>query len=206
MELSSHPHLGRVRKSGKILGIPPSLRLVIIVLLLLAVGCLLGFFSLGVILLLLFFLLNLAECLPLRHELVGLRHVICDDHIVKNGVALHLPEVESNESEVIVLVEVVIVHELRIRNLLRLPHALVGGVADPLHGPFALVLRVVDHGCFPFTIFLIIPVIGFLGLLVHDSLLLDPVLGLFVLGIVHHTIVHPITRLLILRVFDLLGS
>ena len=33
------------------------------------------------------------------------------------------------------------------------------------------------------TVFLIIPVVGFLRLLVHNSLLLDPVLGLLVLGV-----------------------
>ena len=49
------------------------------------------------------------------------------------------------------------IHELRIRDLLGLLNALVGGVADTLHCPFALVLRVVDHGCLPFTFHRIIP-------------------------------------------------
>merc|ERR1712232_633502 len=69
--------------------------IVLLLVLALLVGRLLGF-----LLLLLLALLNLAECLPLLSEAVGLRNVIRDDDVVKDGATLHLPKVKSKEAEV----------------------------------------------------------------------------------------------------------
>merc|ERR1712083_394761 len=69
--------------------------------------------------------------------------------------------------------------------------------------PIAFVSRIVLHWGLPLTIFLIIPVIGLLGLLV-DPLLISPIVWLLVLGVVHHAIVDPIRRLFVVGVRDLL--
>merc|ERR1711988_211475 len=106
---------------------------IIVIIILLGVRGCLGLLSLLVVLLLLFGLLHLTQGLPLLHECVGLGHIVCDDDVIENCVALHLPEVKSDEAKVIVLVQVVIVHILRVGNLLCFPEALVGWVGDTLH-------------------------------------------------------------------------
>merc|ERR1719447_988504 len=112
--------------------------LLVIILLLLCLLC--------IILLLLLGLLHLAQGLPLLREGVCLGLVVCDDDVVKDGATLPLPQVEADEAEIVVLVQRVIILVLRVGNLLRLPEALVGGVADTLHVPLALVRRIVLHG------------------------------------------------------------
>merc|ERR1712051_795118 len=144
----------------------------IIVILILIIFLVIVFFLLGllrIIFLLLFGRLNLTQCFPLRRKAVGLSFVIGNDDIVKNRAALHLPQVEADETEVLVLVDGVVVLVLGIRDLLRLPETLVR--------------RVVLHGRLPLSILLIVPVIGLLGLAVHHTLLLHPVVGFLVVGV-----------------------
>merc|ERR1712051_100815 len=181
--------------------------LIIIVILILIIFLVIFFFLLRllrIIFLLLFGCLNLTQCFPLRRKAVGLSFVIGNDDIVKDRAALHLPQVEADETEVIVLVDSVVILVLRIRDLLRLPETLVGRVRDPLAVPVTLVGGVVFHGPLPLSVLLIVPVVGLLGLAVHHPLLLHPVVGLLVLGVVDHGVVHPIVGLLVVGVRDLL--
>merc|ERR1719393_909543 len=146
-----------------------SLVILVVIVIILVIGRRsFGLLSLLVILLLLLGLLHLAKGLPLVQEGIGLSHVIGDDDVVKDGAALHLPE---DEAEVSILVQLIVIDILRVGNLLCLPDTLVGWVGDLLHSPLAFVLRVVNHGGFPLTILLIIPIIRLLGSGIHDSLL-----------------------------------
>merc|ERR1712187_910095 len=124
-----------------------------------------------------------AQCLPFLGKGVSLSLVICKDNIVKDRSSLDLPQVKTEEAEVGILVNGIIILILWIGNLLRFPEALVCWIRDPLHIPVALVLWIVLHGRLPFTILLIIPVIGLLGLSIHDSLLGHPVIRLLIIGI-----------------------
>merc|ERR1711874_138235 len=142
---------------------------VVLFLVLLLVVC-----FLGLVLLLFLAFLYLAQLLPLLPKAVRLSLVIGDDNVVKDRAALYLPQIESKESEIVILVHLVIVHVLRIRDLFRLPDALVCGIRDPLDIPIALVGRIVLHRRLPFTILLVIPIVRLLGIAVHDALLLYP--------------------------------
>merc|ERR1712099_136651 len=161
---------------------------------------------LRIILLLLLGFLMLAQSLPLLGESISFCNVVCDDHIIEDGSTLHLPQIESNESEICKLVQVIIVLVLRIGNLFRLPDALVCWVGNTLDVPVALVSWIVLHRCLPLTIFLIIPVVGLLGILVDDSLLIGPIVRLLVFRIFHHRIVNPIGWFLVVGIRDLLRS
>merc|ERR1712048_1495199 len=154
----------------------------VVVVVILSVGAL---SLLGVVLLLFLCRLDLVQGLPLLGELVGLSDIITQDNVVKNGAALHLPQVEAQKSEIGVRVNLVIVHILRVGDLLRLPESLVRRVRDPLNAPISLVRRVVLHGGLPLAILLVIPIIWLRRRLVHDAFLLHPVVRLLVLGIVH---------------------
>merc|ERR1719433_43383 len=50
--------------------------------------------------------------------------------------------------------------------------------------PIALVGWIVLHRGLPLTILLVIPIVGLLGLLVDDSLLVSPIIGFGVLGVI----------------------
>merc|ERR1712164_65051 len=63
-----------------------------------------GLCLLCLILLLLLCLLMFTESLPLCCKCICISDIIADDDIVKNGAALHLPEIESDEAKVIVFV------------------------------------------------------------------------------------------------------
>merc|ERR1711935_812916 len=116
-----------------------------------------GLGLLGVVLLLFLRLFDLVQGLPLLGELVGLCHIIAQDDVVENGAALHLPQVEAQKSEISERINLVIVHILRVGDLLRLPESLVRRVCDPLHAPVSLVRRVVLHGGLPLAVLLVIP-------------------------------------------------
>jgi len=115
---------------------------------------------------------------------------------------------------------------VRVGDLLGGPDALVVGVVDQRSRPLALVLRVSLHGSLPgttarglvtlgvldkrghpVTVFLVIPVLGLLGLRVRDleGLVLEPVSGLLGLGVLNleSSLLIPIGRLLGLGVGDL---
>ena len=66
-----------------------------------------------------------------------------------------------------------------------------------------LVLWVVDHGWFPFSVHLVIPVFGLGGFRVSDVFWLVPVFRLGVGRVVDHLAVVPILWLLRFRVLDL---
>merc|ERR1712228_326671 len=109
-------------------------------------GLILCFLGLFLLLLLCFF--KLAQCFPLLQEGVGLSLVVRDDDVVEDCATLHLPQVKSNEAEVVILVHGVIILVLWIRYLLGFPMALVRWVRDPLCGPLALEGWVVLHWSF----------------------------------------------------------
>merc|ERR1712226_231968 len=136
--------------------------IIVIILLLLSLIRGVGLLLLG--------LLDLAELLPLLGKGVRLSDVIGDDDVIKDGAALNLPEVEADEAEVIELVDAVVVHVLRIGDLLGLPEALVRRVGDPLHGPIALVGWIVLHRGLPLAVLFIIPVIWLLRLRINNAL------------------------------------
>merc|ERR1719458_1665839 len=140
------------------------------------------------ILLLLCSFLNLIQSLPLLCKAVCFSCIIGDNDVVKDGLCLHLPQIESNESKVRVLVHCIIIHKFRIVDLLGLPHTLV--------------LWVVLHWRLPFAILFIIPIIRLLGLSINNTLLRYPVIRFGILGIIHHRGVNPITWLLVLRICD----
>merc|ERR1711920_615134 len=157
------------------------LRLLVVVVIVIFIAALLLALALRGLLGILFFLLgllDLAQGLPLLRKGVSLRHIVRDDDVVEDRAALDLPQVEAQETEVGILVQRIVVHILRIRDLLRLPEALVCGIRDALHMPLALVLGIVDHRCLPLAILLVIPIVWLLGLAVHDALLFDPICGL----------------------------
>merc|ERR1712039_770055 len=166
---------------------------VIIIVVRLFFGLLGLFFRLlFVIFLLLACFLHLVHCLPLLSEAVCLSNIISDDDVVEDGLRLHLPQIETNESEVGVLVDSIIIHKLGIIDFLGLPHTFVLWVGDSLCLPITLVLWIVLHRCLPFTIFLIIPVIRFLCLCINNALFRHPVLWFGILRIIHHRCVDPI--------------
>merc|ERR1712061_639407 len=153
-----------------------------------------------IVLLFLLGFLMLAQSLPLLGEGVSFCNVVCDDHVVEDGPALHLPQIEADESEIGILVQIVIVLVLRIGDLFRLPDTLVCRVGNALHMPIAFVSGIVLHRGLPLTVFLIVPVIGLLRLLVDDPLLVGPIVGLLVLWVLDHAVVDPIGRLFVVGV------
>mmetsp|Transcript_81906 Transcript_81906/g.264388 ORF Transcript_81906/g.264388 Transcript_81906/m.264388 type:complete len:260 (-) Transcript_81906:528-1307(-) len=176
-----------------LLGIRLAVLVVSILILVLALG-LRRLRLLGLVLLLLLGRLHLAQGLPLLREDIRLGLVVSDDDVVEDAAALDLPEVEADEAEVCIRVERLLIHVLRVRDLLRLPKALVARIRDALHGPVALVLRIVLRGRLPLAVLLIVPVVRLLGISVHHALLLHPIGGLLVLRIIHHGVIHPIAR------------
>merc|ERR1712187_249711 len=131
---------------------------VIILIVIRLLVILLIFRFLRVVLLLFLALLYLAQLFPLLREAVGLSLVICDNDVVEDRATLHLPQVEANEAEIVVLVHRVVILVLWVSDLFRLPDALVCRVRDPLDVPVALVSRIVFHRSLPLAVLLIIPV------------------------------------------------
>mmetsp|Transcript_15699 Transcript_15699/g.40159 ORF Transcript_15699/g.40159 Transcript_15699/m.40159 type:complete len:296 (+) Transcript_15699:1408-2295(+) len=86
------------------------------------------------------------------------------------------------------------------------PLALVLRVRDLVGLPLALVVGVRDEGCLVLAVELLVPVLGLLGLRIHDVLRdIVPALWLLILGIIDVLFVHPVGRLALLRILDLLG-
>merc|ERR1712048_1006334 len=90
---------------------------VVLVLLLLIIRLL------GIILLFLLALLHLAHLLPFLREAICFGSVICDDDVVENRPALHLPQIEADEAEVAILVNAIVIFVLWICNFLCFPKA-----------------------------------------------------------------------------------
>merc|ERR1712032_1347863 len=101
----------------------------LLILLIIVVGvCLvflvfLSFF--GVLFLFLLGCFHLTQFLPLLGESVSLGNVICDNDVVENGACLDLPEIKTDETEIVKFVDGIIVDVLWVRNFLGLPNALV---------------------------------------------------------------------------------
>merc|ERR1712050_264503 len=72
---------------------------------------------LAVILLFLLGILHLTQLFPLLGKSISLRNIIRDNHIVENGSSLDLPQVKADKTEVIKLVNGVIVHIFGIGDL-----------------------------------------------------------------------------------------
>merc|ERR1719272_1052216 len=113
-----------------------------------------------------------------------------------------MPQIEADESKLVECVNLIIIHVLWVVDLLGFPDTLILWVGDALGLPFALEIWIVLHGCFPFAILLVIPVVRLLGLRIDSALLISPVIRLLVLRIIHHGSVNPVLRLLVLRIID----
>mmetsp|Transcript_16712 Transcript_16712/g.33787 ORF Transcript_16712/g.33787 Transcript_16712/m.33787 type:complete len:415 (+) Transcript_16712:148-1392(+) len=185
----------------------------LLILILFLSGLLCGF---TLSLLLLFFgLLGIIEHLLLSflHRLIcllqeglSLLDAVRDDKVVEDGSRLHLPEVESNSSEILVLVDGVIISVFRVRNHRMNPWALVVRVLDPLCLPRTLELRVVDHWGFVLAIGLVIPILWLLGLGVNDLCRnIIVALRFHVLWVVHHILINPVLWFALVRILDFLG-
>merc|ERR1712187_819991 len=85
---------------------------------------------LAVILLFLFGILNVTQLFPLLGKGISLGNIIRDNLVVEYGSSLDLPQVKADKTEVIKLVNGVIVHIFGIGDLLDLPDALVCRVRD----------------------------------------------------------------------------
>merc|ERR1719265_623055 len=129
--------------------------------------------------------------LPLCGKSISFCLIIADDHVVENGAALDLPQVEADEAKLGIAVDLVIMLVLRVVNLLDLPEALVCWVGDALDGPLTLVVWIVLHWGLPLAILLIIPIIGLLSLRIDNALLSDPFIWFLVLRIIHHEVLKP---------------
>merc|ERR1711874_273557 len=114
--------------------------IVLVFVLLFFVVCLLG-----IVLFLLLTLLHLAELLPFLDEDVGLGHIVGDNDVVKNCPAFNLPQIETDEAKIVILVQGVIVHILWIGDHLSLPYTFVCRVGNALGKPFAFVFWIVLH-------------------------------------------------------------
>merc|ERR1719410_754220 len=187
-----------------LLGLGLFLVIIVIVVLLVLLGLLVGFGFLGIVLFLLLGLLEFAESLPLLGEAIGLRNIIGDDDVVEDGSSLHLPQIKSDEAEIIELVDGVVILILGVGDLLGLPDALVCRVANALDVPLTLVSWIVLHGSLPLAILLVIPIIRLGGVSIHNPLLICPIIWLLVLWVIHHGIIHPIGGFLVVWVVDLL--
>merc|ERR1711988_1461136 len=129
--------------------------IVIIIIVRLLFG-LLGLF-LGLLLLVFLFLLGLLhfiQGLPLASEGISFSHIVSDDDVVKDGLGLDLPEIESNETKICVLVHSIVINIFRIVDFLGFPDTFVLWVGDSLGLPVTLVIWIVLHGGLPFTILL----------------------------------------------------
>merc|ERR1711904_625395 len=160
--------------------------IIIIVIIIRRFVFLLGFLFLGLRVVLFLFLsfLNFRKRLPFLCEVIGFSAIISDDDVVEDGATLHLPEIETDEAKVSVLIDAVVVLVLGVVDLPCRPHTFVCRVRDSLHEPLSLEIWIVFHWSLPLTILLIIPIFGLLGVCIHNALSLDPILGLLVLRIV----------------------
>lgn len=115
-----------------------------------------------------------------------------------------MPQIETNGTDLVSLVDIGVSLVLRVVDLRVNPHALVGRVVNLLWLPVSLVVGVVDHRGLPFTVHFVVPVLGLLSLGVSNVLWLLPVLGLGVVGVVNVGALVPILGLLGFGVLDLL--
>merc|ERR1712078_116104 len=114
-------------------------------------------------------LLALADLRPMGVcVLPRLVEAVRDEDVVEDRARVHGPQLEADRANVVVRVHVL--HELLVRDLLRLPDALVRRVIDALRIPIALVVRVVDLRRLPLAILVVIPVVGLRRLRVVDLL------------------------------------
>mmetsp|Transcript_22755 Transcript_22755/g.35975 ORF Transcript_22755/g.35975 Transcript_22755/m.35975 type:complete len:260 (-) Transcript_22755:31-810(-) len=134
--------------------------------------------------------------------LQGVRH----QEVVEDRARLHLPQLKAHVCAALApVVQLVVLHIVRVGDHGVLPGALVVGVLYPLGLPLALVLRVVNHGGLPLAVLLLVPVVRLLRVRVGD-LGRDVVVPLWlcVLRVVHHFVVYPILRFGDVWIFDLL--
>mmetsp|Transcript_959 Transcript_959/g.2191 ORF Transcript_959/g.2191 Transcript_959/m.2191 type:complete len:297 (-) Transcript_959:202-1092(-) len=88
-----------------------------------------------------------------------------------------------------------------------LPLALVFWIVNQFWCPFSFVVGVFNHWCLPFTIVFIVPVVGLNGIWLRYFFhtVLVPIVGLFVLGIDNFGIIDPVFGLFDLGILDCLG-
>mmetsp|Transcript_30205 Transcript_30205/g.86214 ORF Transcript_30205/g.86214 Transcript_30205/m.86214 type:complete len:337 (+) Transcript_30205:278-1288(+) len=137
----------------------------------------------------------------------GLLYAVRHNNVVKQGTRLNLPNFETNMCASILanLVHALVVLVVGVWDHWVDPLALVIGVVDHFLLPWSLVFWVVNHRRFPFTIVLVIPVLGFGGIRVGDFRRnIVPAFWLFVLGVRHFGLIHPVGGLGGVGVLDFL--
>merc|ERR1740128_299897 len=108
---------------------------------------------------------------------MGFFDVIADEDIVENGARFHLPQIETNSAD-----------------FFEFADRCVGGV-----------FGVVDHGGFPFTVHLIVPIFGLLGLRISNVFGLFPVFRLDIFRVINLGSLVPVFGFLGFRILDGLG-
>merc|ERR1711953_573847 len=163
----------------------------------------LSFFGIIFLFLLAFF--HLTQLFPFLREAICFGSIICNDNVVKDRSALHLPQIEADKTKIAILVNAVVILILWICNLFRFPEAFVRWIRDALSDPFAFEFWIVLHRSFPFAILLIVPIVWLLRLAVNNSFLFHPIIWFLRLWVVDHGIIYPIVGLLVIWVTNLFG-
>merc|ERR1711976_387735 len=125
--------LERSRNHSYLLLLRAVIRVVVVLVLFLLF---LGF--LRFVLFLLLALLHFAQLLPLFRKGICLGCIVRQDDVIEYGSSLDLPQVETEEAEISVAVQIVVILVFRVCNLLLLPEALVCGIRDSFDAPLAL--------------------------------------------------------------------
>merc|ERR1719282_1129240 len=97
---------------------------------------------------------------------------VSNENVVENRTAVHSPELETHGANVIVDID--LIHILRIIELLWVPFSLVSGIINFLDFPLAFILWVVDHRCFPCAVFVFVPFFWLSCSWVANALVVDP--------------------------------
>ena len=126
-------------------------------------------------------------------ELLGDGLLVGDEDVGEDRAGLHLPDLDTDDTNVVVGVDLRVVAVLGVGDDRVHPRALVGRVGDLARRPLALVLGVGDARGLPLAVELLVPVVGLLGVGVGDELGdIVPALRLDVLRIVDLLLVDPV--------------
>merc|ERR1712032_292362 len=119
----------------------------LLVLLIIVIGVCLGFLVFlsffGVFFLFLLGCFHLTQFLPLLGESVSLGNVISDNYVVEYGTCLDLPEIKTDETEIVKFVDGIIVDVLWVRDFFGFPNTFVCGVGYTLAIPITFVSSIV---------------------------------------------------------------
>mmetsp|Transcript_50248 Transcript_50248/g.121710 ORF Transcript_50248/g.121710 Transcript_50248/m.121710 type:complete len:371 (-) Transcript_50248:278-1390(-) len=139
-------------------------------------------------------------------ELLSLLDRICDDDIIKQRTSLDLPDFEPDMRTPVLtdLVHFLVVLVVRVVNHGVFPWSFVVRVVNHLRLPFTFEVRIVNHRCLPFTIIFIIPIV-WLGRVGVGDFLRDVIVPVrfLIFRVGHFWTIDPIPRLASVRVLDL---